>query len=49
MARFKPVKGKRQRGPSARQAAGLPCVIIVIGGMILLMLFLYLVMKNANG
>jgi hypothetical protein len=48
MGKFKPAKGKKGRA-SARPAAALPCVVLVLAGMVLVMLFLYFVMKNANG
>jgi hypothetical protein len=48
MAKFKPVRGKKSKTSVAPQA-GLPCVILVISGMLLVMLFLYFVMRNANG
>jgi hypothetical protein len=44
MAKFKPVR-KKPKPPAA--AGGLPCVILVIAGMALFMLFLYFVMKNS--
>jgi hypothetical protein len=47
MGKFKPVRGKAKRAPAPQ--GGLPCVILVIVGMLLVMLFLYFVMKNANG
>jgi len=49
MGKFKPVKGKKARHSTVPQG-GLSCVILVISGMLLVMLFLYFVMKyNANG
>jgi hypothetical protein len=48
MAKFKPVRAKG-RGAATRPAGALPCVILVLAGMALLMLFLYFVLKNANG
>jgi hypothetical protein len=47
MGKFKPARGKAKatRVPQG----GLPCVILVIVGMLLVMLFLYLVMRYANG
>jgi uncharacterized integral membrane protein len=48
MGKFKLARGKAKatRVPQG----GLPCVILVIVGMLLVMLFLYFVMKNnANG
>jgi hypothetical protein len=47
MAKFRPFKGKRKS--SSAPAGAVPCVILVIGAMALVMLLLFLVMKNANG
>jgi len=47
MAKFKPAKGKRQK--PALPNRGLPCVILLISAMALLLLFVFLVMKYANG
>lgn len=47
MAKFKPAKGKHKK-PALPQG-GLPCVILVISAMALLLLFVFLVMKYANG
>jgi hypothetical protein len=47
MAKFKPVKAKRKTAPIPQ--GGLPCVILVISVIALVMLFMYYVMKNANG
>lgn len=46
MAKFKPVRAKA-KGPQVPQG-GLPCVIMVIAGMFLVMLFLYFVMRNSG-
>jgi hypothetical protein len=46
MAKFKPARGK-SKGPAAPQG-GLACVILVILGVILVMLFLYLVMTGSS-
>jgi len=46
MAKFKPAKGKK---PSALPNRGLPCVILLIVAMALLLLFVFFVMKYANG
>jgi len=46
MAKFKPPKGKRDRKGVPQGA--LPCVVFIIGGMILLMLFLYLVLRSSG-
>ena len=47
MGKFRPSKGKKTK--TAAPQAGLPCVILMILGMLLVMLFLYFVMRNANG
>ena len=47
MAKFRPVRAKPKN--TAVPQGGLPCVILVIFVMFLVMLFLYYVMKNANG
>jgi hypothetical protein len=47
MAKFKPVKGKRKSAPAA--PGGLPCVILLIAGLLLVMLFVYYVLSHANG
>jgi hypothetical protein len=46
MAKFKPARGK----PKASKAppGGLPCVILIICGVLLVMFFLYFVMRNAS-
>jgi hypothetical protein len=46
MAKFKAARGKSK---PAAPSAGLPCVILVIVAMGLVMLFMYVVMRNANG
>ena len=47
MAKFKPAKGKAKRKTAPPGA--LSCVILVLVGMALVMLFMYFVMRNANG
>jgi len=47
MAKFKPAKGKRKKPPVPQ--GGLPCVIVVITALALVLFFVYLVMKYANG
>jgi len=47
MAKFKPYKGKQEH--RAAPPGGISCLILVISAMALVMLFLYFVMKNANG
>jgi hypothetical protein len=44
MAKFKPAKGKSKVSTNPR--AGLPCVILLISGMVLMMLFFFLVMRD---
>ncbi|HMD70747.1 MAG TPA: hypothetical protein VKF41_05355 [Bryobacteraceae bacterium] len=46
MAKFKPAKGKARK--SRAPQGGIPCVILVISGMLLVGLFLYYVMTHAN-
>jgi hypothetical protein len=46
MAKYKPARGKSKA--STAPQGGLPCVILVIGGMILVMLFLYFVMTGSS-
>ncbi|HUE02182.1 MAG TPA: hypothetical protein VMR62_21610 [Bryobacteraceae bacterium] len=46
MAKFKPVKAKSKS--RAAPQGGLPCVILVISGFVLILLFIYFVMKNAT-
>jgi len=45
MAKFKPAKGKSKNAVIPQ--GGIACVILVIGGMFLLMLFMYFVMKTS--
>ena len=46
MAKLKSARPKKADAPPVR--GGLPCVIIVILGLILMMVFLYLVMSHAS-
>jgi hypothetical protein len=46
MAKFKPPKGKRTSRAVPQSAV--PCVIFIIGGIVLLMLFLYLVLRSSG-
>jgi len=46
MAKFKPPRGKRTSKPVP--AGALPCVVIVVGGILLLMLFLFLVLRSSG-
>lgn len=47
MAKFKPARPKAKS--SAVPRGGLPCVILVFSGFALVLLFLYFVLKYANG
>ena len=47
MAKFKPVRPKRKTGPVPQ--GGLPCVILILSAMALLLIFVFYVMKYANG
>jgi hypothetical protein len=47
MAKFKPIKPKAKSSVAPR--GGLPCVILLASGFALVLLFLYFVMKYANG
>ncbi len=47
MAKFKPVKPKAKS--TAPPRGGIPCAILVFSGMALLLIFLYFVLKYANG
>jgi hypothetical protein len=46
MAKFKPPRGKRTT--KAVPPGALPCVVVIIGGILLLMLFLFLVLKGSG-
>ncbi|MGB9458205.1 MAG: hypothetical protein ABSB23_04725 [Bryobacteraceae bacterium] len=45
MAKFKPPRGKRTSKVVPQGAV--PCVIIIIGGILLLMLFVYFVLRGS--
>jgi hypothetical protein len=44
MAKYKLAKGKGKRPPMPK--AGLPCVLLALAGFVLLMLFMYFVMRG---
>jgi len=46
MAKFKLAKSKAKR--SSAPQGGLPCVILLASGFVLVLFFLYFVMKYAN-
>ncbi|MGD0499740.1 MAG: hypothetical protein ABSC23_15030 [Bryobacteraceae bacterium] len=45
MPHFKPAKKKKDRAPTPKP--GLPCLILVLLGMLLIMLILYMMMRSA--
>jgi hypothetical protein len=47
MAKVKPARGKSKR-PRMRPE-GISCLILIVSGFVLVMFFLYFVMRNANG
>ncbi len=46
MAKFKPSKGKSKS--RAATPGGLPCVILIAAGIVLMLLFVYFVITHAN-
>jgi hypothetical protein len=48
MAKFKPARGKKAKATGPPQGA-LSCVVLIIAGMLLVMLFMYFVMKSSSG
>jgi hypothetical protein len=48
MAKFKAARGRKSSTP-ARPPAAVSCVVLILVGMVLVMIFLYEVMKHANG
>jgi hypothetical protein len=49
MGKFKPVRGRKGKAAGPPQGA-VSCVVLVVVGMLLVMLFMYFVMRNnANG
>lgn len=47
MGKYKPAKAKSAAAPP-QMKAGLPCIVFLVLGMILVMILLYEVMKNAS-
>lgn len=47
MSKFKPVRPKKKAGPSQSLQA-VPCLVLVIGIMVLLMLLFYFVLKGSH-
>lgn len=45
MAKIKPVKGKKKK---SRNLEALPCLLVLVSGMILLGLLFYAIMKSAG-
>jgi len=48
MGKFKPARGGKKKR-SVAPPGGVACVVVVLAGMAFVMLFLYFVLKNANG
>jgi hypothetical protein len=46
MAKFKPARAKSKSTP--RPQGGLPCVILLIAGIVLVMVFLYWIMASSK-
>lgn len=46
MGKYKPARSKKDTPPQMK--AGVPCIVFLILGMILTMVLLYEVMKNAS-
>jgi hypothetical protein len=47
MAKFKPVRPKKDKAPQVQ--GGLPCIILIFVGIAILFVVMYLVLKYANG
>ena len=47
MAKFKPVRPKKDKAPQVQ--GGLPCVILLFAGILILFIVMFLVLKYANG
>jgi hypothetical protein len=47
MAKFKPARGKKPRAAGPPQGA-VSCVILIVAGMLLVMLFMYFVMRGSG-
>jgi hypothetical protein len=47
MAKFKPVRPKKAKNPQVQ--GGLPCVILLFVGIVILFVVMFLVLKYANG
>ena len=46
MAKFKPAKAKRRT--SSIPQGGVSCIILIVSGMLLVMLFMYFVMRSSG-
>jgi len=46
MAKFKPARAKTKGAPPPQ--GGLPCAILVIGGLVLVMLFIYWILASSK-
>jgi hypothetical protein len=48
MAKFKPA-AKRKNRPGGPPQSTVSCVILLVAGILVFMLFLFFILKNANG
>jgi hypothetical protein len=47
MAKFKPVRPKKEKAPQVQ--GGVPCLILLFSAMVLVGVVMFLVLKYANG
>jgi hypothetical protein len=47
MAKFKPARGKKSKAVGPPQGA-VSCVVLIVAGMLLVMLFMYFVMRSSG-
>ena len=47
MSKFKPARAKKRSAGPPQGAVS--CIVLIVSGILLVMLFLYWVMRNANG
>ncbi len=48
MAKFKPVRPKSKSDATPQMKAGLPCIVFLVLGLILVVILLYLVVRYAS-
>ncbi len=49
MPKYKPAKAKGKGGTGERKRAAVPCIIVIVGLMVLLFVLFYAFMKGALG